>query len=269
MFTSILFTTVLASSVARISQAIVVPNTPGPGDSFDQGTNCHIGWGGDDTGSTTAWKNMAIELMTGPNEAMIHVTTVAQGQDGTAAGVFDYTCPEVTPNSPIYFYQFTAPATTNITWTTRFTIAAADGSSTPATETEKSSTGEDVAWGKGALVDPSTAVAAPNFGATGSSSTGGSSSAGGSNSTTNPTGSGSGSSGGLSTAAAQTKASTAGSPTHSASTPNNSGNSTGAAGAAQQSGTSAAMPGAMALDTRMWPVVAAMTVSALSFTLLL
>ena len=70
---------------------------------------------------------------------------------------------QVTPNSAIYFYQFSTPAApTNLTWTTRFTIAAADGSTTsPANQNEPD--GQNIPWGTGALVDPSTAVPAPSY----------------------------------------------------------------------------------------------------------
>ncbi|KAJ7691626.1 hypothetical protein B0H17DRAFT_934928 [Mycena rosella] len=251
MFASTLFTAVLASSAVLMSQADVQPNEPGgaPGsESFNQGASCHIGWAGDSDTGSTAWKNMAIELMTGPNVPVIHLTTVALGQDGTVAGTFNYTCPEVTPNSPIYFYQFTAPGATNATYTTRFTIAGTDGSSTPATETVQPN-GQAVSWGKGALADPSTAVAAPTFNSTGST--------GAPNSASNPGPSASGNQG----------SSSSGTSTSSASTPVNSGNATGTTPPAQKSGNSAAgQP--IVLSTRMWPVVATLTLSAMAFTIL-
>ncbi|KAJ7173648.1 hypothetical protein C8R46DRAFT_119190 [Mycena filopes] len=253
MFTSIVFTTVLASSALLVS-AIVDPNEPGPGDVFNQGAKCNVGWAGDDSG-TDAWKNMAIELMTGPNEKMIHITTVAQNQDGSVAGTFNYDCPEVTPNSPIYFYQFTAAGTANFTWTGRFSIAAPDGTTTPAKETEQSN-GQTVLWGTGALVDPSTAVAAPIFNTSGSSSGAGA-----------PSGASSAPSAPISSPSAPV------SPSHtsSGSTPSNSkaSNASGSAAPAQSSGSSAAMAaGPIALE-RVWPFVAALTASALGFTILL
>ena len=78
----------------------------------------------------------------------------------------------MTPNSAIYFYQFSSPsAPSNLTWTTRFTIAGADGSTTaPANQTQPD--GQSIPWGLGALVDPSTAVAAPSY-LVSSSATGG------------------------------------------------------------------------------------------------
>ncbi|KAJ7933739.1 hypothetical protein B0H13DRAFT_1700567, partial [Mycena leptocephala] len=147
MVASIVFITVLASSVL-VSQADLLASEPGPGEAFNEGSTCRIGWVGDDSGSTT-WKTMTIELMTGSNLAMVSLLSthpsVATGLDGTTAGTFTYTCPEVTPNSPIYFYQFSAGI--NTSWSARFTIAAEDGSSTPATESDGSNS-----YGNGKLV---------------------------------------------------------------------------------------------------------------------
>jgi len=273
MFTSIVFTAVVASSAVLLSNADVSPNEPGPGEVFNEGTKCHIGWGGD-TASTTAWKNMAIELMTGPNEAMVHLTTVTTGQDGTVAGTFDYDCPEVAPNSPIYFYQFSAPGT-DFQWTTRFTIAGADGSTTNATQSEQAN-GQTVFFGTGALADPSTAVPPPTFNGTstggstsGSSAASGSSaSAGGSNSASNaPSGTPSGASAGAGASAGSNKSS--GSGAAKTSVPQSSGPSNSAS-APKQSGSSAAVAvGPMVLDTRVWPFVAALTACATAFTILL
>ena len=83
---------------------------------------------------------------------------------------------QVTPNSAIYFYQFSTPADpAAVTWTTRFTIAGADGSTVPP-ENDLEPDGQPIPWGVGALVDPSTAVAAPSYlggaGSTGTGSTG-------------------------------------------------------------------------------------------------
>jgi len=262
MFSSIVFTAVLASSAVLLSQAIVVPNEPGPGDSFDEGQTCHIGWGGDtSSGSTTAWKNMAIELMTGPNEAMIHITTVAQGQDGTVAGTFDYTCPQVTPNSPIYFYQFTAPGTSNYTWTGRFTIAAADGSSTPAQQTEQSD-GQTVAYGTGALVDPSTAIGPPSFQTTGGSSSSSSNSSAVSGSTNSASAPPS-----LPSSAPPTSSTHSSAASKSSDTSGSSSGSTSASPPTKSGASGAIAVGPV--DTRLWPFVAALTASAMAFTIFL
>lgn len=165
-FKSTTFATLLLSSFYLLAaNAEVTPSAPGPGDSFNAGSTCTIVWSGDKD-STTVWKDMAIELMTGSNTGMVHITTVATGQDGTVDGKFEYTCPEVTPNSAIYFYQFTSPntaATASTQWTTRFTIASSTGATTPESESTQPN-GDAIPWGTGALVDPSTAVAAPSFG---------------------------------------------------------------------------------------------------------
>ncbi|KAF7356992.1 hypothetical protein MVEN_01035800 [Mycena venus] len=262
MFTSIVFTAVLASSSVLLAHADVTPNEPGPGEVFNQGAKCHVGWAGD-TNSTTTWKNMAIELMTGSNEKMVHLTTVATGQDGTVNGVFDYDCPEVTPNSPIYFYQFTSGETSVIAWTTRFTIAAADGSTTPATQTEKASDGTTVGIGNGALVDPSTAVGPPTFNTSTGSSSGTNSASADPNSASNaPNAPSSTPSNNASQKPSGTAGQTSGSPKSSA--PSNSN------AAPSQSGSSAAVAvGPMVLDTRVWPFVVALTACASAFTILL
>lgn len=105
---------------------------------------------------------MTIQLMTGDNYNMVHITTVATGRDGTADGTFDWICPEVIPNSAIYFYQFRSPHTPNYQWTTRFTIASSTGQTTPPTNNTQPN-GANIPWGTGALKDPSTAVPAPVF----------------------------------------------------------------------------------------------------------
>ncbi|KAI0751576.1 hypothetical protein C8Q80DRAFT_585163 [Daedaleopsis nitida] len=153
---------------SALVRAAPEPSAPGPGDVFKQGEQCTISWSADTTGT---WKEMNIELMTGDNWHMVHITTVAT-LDATDASqtTFSYDCPEVTPNSAIYFYQFSSPAEPkNIMWTTRFTIAGADGSTVPP-ENDTEPDGQNIPWGVGALVDPSKAVAAPSYLASGSSS---------------------------------------------------------------------------------------------------
>ncbi|KAF8069192.1 hypothetical protein FPV67DRAFT_1491391 [Lyophyllum atratum] len=158
MFLSSSFFLVLAS--ALVARADVFPNFPAA-DVLRSGSNCHIAWGGD-TSSTTAWKDMTIQLMTGDNFNMVHITTVTTGRDGSVDGSFDWICPEVTPNSAIYFYQFRSPHTPNYAWTTRFTIASSTGQTTPPLENVQPD-GAQIPWGTGALKDPSTAVPPPVF----------------------------------------------------------------------------------------------------------
>ncbi|TNY23788.1 hypothetical protein DMC30DRAFT_280058 [Rhodotorula diobovata] len=111
------------------------------------GEKCDIEWNLDTTGD---WTDFSITLMTGSNFAMVPVQTVASGLDGTkGAQTIDYTCPDVSPNSAIYFYQFSQEGAATA-WTTRFTIAAADGSTTKPTESTSG-----IAWGTGSLVGSS------------------------------------------------------------------------------------------------------------------
>ncbi|KAG6885758.1 hypothetical protein C0993_010270 [Termitomyces sp. T159_Od127] len=161
MFATFALTALLASASLLRVRADVTPSDPGPGVVYKAGGTCHIEWVGDKS-SPTAWKNMAIQLMTGDNLNMIHLTTVATGLDGTADGTFDHTCPSVSPNSAIYFYQFTAPNAPVKQWTTRFTIASAAGATTPPTNNTQPG-GDQIPWGTGALSDPSTAVPPPSF----------------------------------------------------------------------------------------------------------
>ncbi|KAK7031503.1 hypothetical protein R3P38DRAFT_817917 [Favolaschia claudopus] len=253
---STVFAAVLASSAILLSNAEVAPNAPGPNDVFNEGTKCHISWAGDSAG-TDAWKDMAIELMTGANEKMVHITTVATKQDGTKDGVFDYDCPEVTPNSKIYFYQFTSGGTPNVTWTTRFLLAGADGSSTPPTETEKGANGEDVGYGTGALKDPSTAVAAPTFNNDPSNSASG----GSSNSAVLP---------GSSSSAPSNPASASNSQSSAPSRPSSpSGSGSGSSPSPSASNNAAAALGPMASNVHVLPFVAALTACAAAFTILL
>ncbi|KAI0641984.1 hypothetical protein C8Q79DRAFT_868393, partial [Trametes meyenii] len=127
----------------------VTPTAPGPNDVFKQGGTCTFSWTPDPSG---VWKQTDVELMTGDNFNMVFITTVASF-DGTDAskGTFSYPCPEVTPNSAIYFYQFTSPAApTDRFWTTRFTIADAQGNTVPPTNDTQPG-GQKISWGTGKL----------------------------------------------------------------------------------------------------------------------
>jgi len=147
---------------ALLVQGDATPKFPGPGVIQTEGQTCRIEWDGD-TNSTTAWKNMSIQLMTGSNFEMIHLTTVASGLDGTLTGFFTYPCPDVTPQSAIYFYQHTSPLSPNKAWTTRFTIVGADGASVPPANAVQPGSGEAIPWGVGALADPSEATPPPPY----------------------------------------------------------------------------------------------------------
>ncbi|TBU45388.1 hypothetical protein BD309DRAFT_718509 [Dichomitus squalens] len=165
---------ILNAALATTSAPVipgVVPTAPGPNDVFKEGAQCTFSWTPDPSGQ---WKQLTVQLMSGDNFNMVPVTTVAtiDGTDTTKT-TYSYACPDVQPNSAIYFYQFSTPAAPkNLTWTTRFTIAAADGSTTPpANDTQPG--GQKIPWGVGALVDQSKVVPPPDYlgggaGATGS-----------------------------------------------------------------------------------------------------
>ena len=66
-----------ASVVALLASATFVhaqidPSAPGPGDVFKQGEQCTFTWNPDTTGT---WKETNVELMTGNNLQMIHLTS--------------------------------------------------------------------------------------------------------------------------------------------------------------------------------------------------
>ncbi|KZV65041.1 hypothetical protein PENSPDRAFT_668652 [Peniophora sp. CONT] len=193
---SILATTAVLSGALMGARADPVPNTP---DTGIAGKTCTITWAEDTTGN---WGQTAIELMTGDNQAMVHLTksticfaglgpqavsfspvcfqananveslpfSAVTTLDTSKASSYSWTCPEVTINSAIYFYQFSAEGQ-SLTWTTRFALAGADGS-TVAEPNATQPDGKAIPWGTGALSDPSTAVAAPSWlSSTGSNST--------------------------------------------------------------------------------------------------
>ena len=54
--------------------ADVTPSEPGPGSVFNAGSKCRVTWQAD-TASPTAWKDMALQLMSGSNLAMVHITS--------------------------------------------------------------------------------------------------------------------------------------------------------------------------------------------------
>jgi len=158
MFATLATAAFLASAI--LTRADPNPTAPGPGAVFNEGSQCTISWDADSSG---AWKTMNIQLMTGDNFNMIPLTTVAT-VDGTTATSNSWTCPQVTPNSAIYFYQFTSPASNNTYWTTRFAIADANGNTTPPSEQTQPGTGDKIPWGTGALAANSSASKPPPTG---------------------------------------------------------------------------------------------------------
>jgi len=152
----------LAVLAPLLASAIIVPTAPDSTTVANAGATCHIQWTPDTTGK---WTTTYIELMSGSNLDMVHLTTVGT-VDGTSATntSLDWTCPAVTPNAKIYFYQFTSPDDpTNTTWTTRFTIADANGNTVAPSQTTQPG-GAPTPWGVGALNNPADATPPPPTG---------------------------------------------------------------------------------------------------------
>ncbi|UZJ56593.1 hypothetical protein CBS101457_005913 [Exobasidium rhododendri] len=164
--------------------AAVTPTSPGPGESFNEGSQCAMEW---TVGTGSAWKSMTISLMTGANQNMTFLTNVTTGLDGTTTSSHSWTCPEVTPNSAIYFYQFTDSNGANPAWTTRFTIAGSDGSST--TPSQSTQDGESIPWGEGALATTSSSTSSGSSTSASTTSSSSSSSSASSEKTASSTGS--------------------------------------------------------------------------------
>jgi len=163
MFATNTFIALFALAVPFLVRADVSPTIPGPGAVYNAGSTCLVAWTGD-ADSTTIWKKMTIQLNTGSNFDMQLVTMVAINLDGTVDGQYTFPCPQVTPNSAIYFYQFSSSSTTNVTWTTRFTIASSSGQSTPPTNKTQPD-GASIPWGIGAVVNSSLANSTSTSGA--------------------------------------------------------------------------------------------------------
>lgn len=70
MFTRLFFGALVAG--AALVRADPNPSEPGPGDIFNEGATCHISWEPDTSG---VWKVMNIELMSGSNLNMNHITS--------------------------------------------------------------------------------------------------------------------------------------------------------------------------------------------------
>lgn len=96
---------------------------------------------------------LCFAVMTGSNFKMTKLATVATGLDGTDSSKtsISFTCPEVSPYSAIYFYQYSLGGSGSPAWTTRWTIADANGQSTTPTHATQTD-GQAIPWGTGKLV---------------------------------------------------------------------------------------------------------------------
>lgn len=148
MFSHLLTSAALLISLpAALGQ--VSPTSPDSSTVVNVGDDIKALWTADSTGQ---WKDVEIQLMTGGNFDMIPLGVLGQGIDGTSTTSFSAPAPDVSPYSKIYFLQFTNGGDmTTAMWSTRFTIAGADGSTEQPTNTSNWN-GEDVQWGTGSLV---------------------------------------------------------------------------------------------------------------------
>ncbi|OCF44718.1 hypothetical protein I317_01407 [Kwoniella heveanensis CBS 569] len=238
MFTSTLALTLslaLASTVAV--NAIITPTSPDSNTVVKVGDKIQALWTAD---STSSWKDVEIQLMTGDNLQMVALATVATGIDGTSATSYEFTAPDVSPYSKIYFLQFTNGGDmTAPTWTTRFTIASADGTTTEPTNSTVYS-GTTVEWGTGTLLSTvTTDTSGSGSSSSSSNSTTASSAASGSSAVTTTSASESASSASASASSESASASAAASESASTSA-RSSGATTAAAAAASSSGSNSA-----------------------------
>ncbi|KAI0719567.1 hypothetical protein C8T65DRAFT_569074 [Cerioporus squamosus] len=129
----------------------LTPTAPGPDDSYAAGSPCTIQWNADTSGK---WNNVSIYLMSGSNDNVTRLTTVASGLDGTDDGLspYNWRCPAVDPYSAIYFYKFTnGNDSEGSKWTARFAITSPSGDSDPP-EHKIQPDGDAIPWGEGRLV---------------------------------------------------------------------------------------------------------------------
>ncbi|WVO17048.1 hypothetical protein L204_104735 [Cryptococcus depauperatus] len=146
MFSKSILAIALSPLFAR---AIITPTSPDSSTVVKVGDTIKALWTVD---SVDHWNNVQIQLMTGSNLAMVPLATVASGVDGTTASSYSFKAPDVSPYSKIYFLQFTnGGSMSNTTWTTRFTIASSDGSTTEPEHSDVSN-GQTIQWGTGSLL---------------------------------------------------------------------------------------------------------------------
>ncbi|CAD6886323.1 unnamed protein product [Tilletia laevis] len=152
--------------------ATFTPTAPGPGDVYKVDTPIPIQWQPDTSGSSK-WKSTTIRLMTGANLNMSQLTVVGV-IDGTDASTtsLSWTAPAVDPYSAIYFFQFDHGGDSQLEpqWTTRFSIADADGQTTTPPNANQPGSKDGIAWGVGRLASGSGSGSSSDANSTDSSS---------------------------------------------------------------------------------------------------
>ncbi|KAI8982440.1 hypothetical protein BDF20DRAFT_866944 [Mycotypha africana] len=131
--------------------ANMAPSYPEPGTVWKEGHNYEITWFNDkqEPSIDKAWRKFKIEFMTGDNYDQKLLKVVARDLDGTQLKSYNWTAPQVTPHSAVYFFKFTNDKGQSA-WTTRFGIVGADGSlEKPEHITQPG--GAKIPWGVGKL----------------------------------------------------------------------------------------------------------------------
>ncbi|KAG9024650.1 hypothetical protein FRB95_011242 [Tulasnella sp. JGI-2019a] len=159
-----MFTIASAVALAFVSSALAQPGPLTPSPAIE-GQPCQITWTPDATGK---WTQTNIQLMTGDNNNMVPLTTVATVDTTSAAATtYSWICPDVTIYSAIYFYQFShEEEPNNLIWTTRWAIESPSGEVvTPpnATQPGAAAGATPVPWGTGALKNPADGNPAPSY----------------------------------------------------------------------------------------------------------
>lgn len=151
------------ASIIALAFASTALAQPGPLTplAVPEGQPCTITWTADATGK---WTQTNIQLMSGDNDNMVPLTTIATvDTTAAAATTYSWTCPDVTIYAAIYFYQFShSTEPDNLIWTTRFAIESAAGATVPAPNATQPD-GSAIAWGNGQLKDTADAKPAPSY----------------------------------------------------------------------------------------------------------
>ncbi|GAA5996839.1 hypothetical protein JCM5350_000504 [Sporobolomyces pararoseus] len=150
----------------------VVPTAPGPGDTFNEGSTCPIQWNLDTTGT---WTNFTIQLMTGSNQAMTPLLTVASGLDGTTGtGKYEWECPQVDPNSATEPTETVMVNGKPVGWGTGrlsgASVSLASGSSAAGSTAAGSASASSTPSGMTTIISSSSSTTAPSTSSTSTSS---------------------------------------------------------------------------------------------------
>ncbi|KAF9124899.1 hypothetical protein BGX30_000705 [Mortierella sp. GBA39] len=168
------FTTLaVVGSVISYATAYVNPTNPWGDSKWIPGTKATIQWDDANPDGPALSTNPIVDvfLMTGSDQVMVKLDTIASKINANTIRNLTYTVPTVDPIGKIYFIQVTSDAGVNA-WTTRFTITDASGNPGTLAPTgvpgqNPGATGKIVSGGSGGGATPT----GSNPAATGTSST--------------------------------------------------------------------------------------------------